>query len=212
MTNEAVPEYFGWIDSPEDELFADRLFQHVMSGSPSWTPLLADVRVDRVWTALTIMKRDFEALLAAKEIDKIEFQNTCYKRGHFGKADWFEYEVQFRRDRAETVRSKTAVDSGLARLKPAVRALRHKENDNSSRDDVKQRAAAGSDAQLFRNLAEGLARAIAEHKDAIDWSGNEATNSDRALWVSLARLKVPTRTGELSVREWIARMDAPVRN
>lgn len=203
-------DYFNWIDSPDDVEFAENLRAHVISGSPSWTPLLSEDRVERVNSALVVAKRDLETAIADMNMERSEFQAKCYRRGHYGRADWLDYEASFKHRRAEIVRVKNAFDAALGIVKPALKAYRNAESERQSREYIAARGPSG-DVQQFAKLAEHLARAIDEHKQAIDWSGNQATNSDRALWTALARLKVPTRGGDISVREWLARLDAPVR-
>lgn len=192
---------FKWA-SPENLNFQENLLRHVLSGSPEWGPLTSPSMAAHTLSALTRIKRGFETNLNQIAMDRSVTQSECWQLGHAGKQIWFDYDRDYRVKRADLVRQKNLVDDALSLVKPYA-AQANREILDGSRDYYS--TGGSEEMELMRDLIFRLVGAVADHKGSIERSANVATVADKALWSALARLKFPTRDGELSLREWYAR-------
>lgn len=195
---EVKPLSFDWVD-PNNPNFRDDLMAYLMTGSEHWKPLIKPEALDIAFDALKGLKRDLEAELATLNAEKSEMQSKCWAMGHFGKQKWFDYEVEYKATRALLVRRKARVENVHAFMKPLVAAQ------HTAKSKRESEAYEGGEAEKLSQILLQLVTAVTEHQHSIEASSATPTISDRALWSILARVKYPTRDGEITLREWFAR-------
>ncbi|MEW1705927.1 hypothetical protein AB0230_01690 [Microbacterium sp. NPDC089190] len=162
--------------------------------------------MDRTYTTLASFKRQVEDELRDLNLERSRMQASCWARGKAGSSDWFKYELEHKEKRAKLGSKSSAITTALALVKPHMKVARQRRADEAYAGLLaNQFEASTENGAAMRALIFGLVGAIQEHKESIESSANTPTVSDRALWSSLARMKMPTRDGEVALREWFLR-------
>lgn len=201
----AIPtDPFAWAD-PSREDFEDRLREFALTRPRSWDPLSDDRIVKNVSSSLVRLKRQVEDEIAGLSAERSAFQAECYAMGNRGRQRWFNYEKTFKARKFELTTKARLFEDGLIALKPYVMELKQRESRDEAAAYMAIKESGASDVETLRNVLRSLAVAVTEHREAIEYAGNAPTVSDRALWSCLSRLKMPTRGGEISLREWVSR-------
>lgn len=202
-------DYFKWITTDDDVEYKTKLQQHIDSGSPSWGPLLAPQNALRAYQAAVALVKDNEAVLQDLAVERADIQQACFRKGPWGKQEWFDYEAEYMARRSKVVRAQRAYQAAVSKLKPAKRAANVEVGLQEHERYVALDAAAGaSDGAQVREVLEAVIRSIAQHKQSTEWNQIDPSVADRALWSQLSRIKMPGRGENISLREWMARSDA----
>ncbi|MFF2026543.1 hypothetical protein [Rhodococcus koreensis] len=182
-----------WVDSANDHDFEAHVL--ILLNNPRATVpecLLEPDRVERFAATLNLHRTQAEGILSEMRAEHAAMQQNCFAQGPAGKKRWFNFEADWKMRRREHVERKKNAEIHLQRAKLKRSGSREA---TSARD------------RDTRHALEILAKAIAEHRESMEWSGNESTVSDRALWASMNRARVPNgRDGSITVREWLARI------
>lgn len=184
----------GWIRQASDEELATELGAAMESGRSLPFGLLAAAdQYDRVRGVLIAMKMDIEDELRDLKSEFNAVKSKSFAQGYFGKQRWFDFEPGWRQ-RYEPVSSrKSRIDSTLMALKA---------NKDSAGINHANRHPKETREALIR-----LAKAVAQHKEYIEYEGGESSVTDRALWAELVNIRVPHgRSSTISLRELLDRL------
>ncbi|MFF0546929.1 hypothetical protein ACFYTF_29240 [Nocardia thailandica] len=184
----------GWIRQASDEELAAELRVAMESGRSLPFGLLAAAdQYDRVRGVLIAMKMDIEDELRELKSEFNAVKSKSFSQGYFGKQRWFDFEPGWRQ-RYEPVSSrKSRIESTLMALK----ANKDSAGINHANRDPKE----------TRDALIRLAKAVAQHKEYIEYEGGESSVTDRALWAELVNIRVPHgRSSTISLRELLDRL------
>lgn len=181
-----------WLATASDSEFEAHVLILIDSGEDAPGVLFTEQHVERLYAAANLHRTQAESKLSDLHTEHAQFQQVCFTQGLAGKKRWFAFDSEWKSRRGDIVQRKSRAEILLQRAK-------------SKRSRVRETDTSRTKAAM--EAIEILAKAIAEHRDSIDWSGGESTVSDRALWGALSRARVPSgRAGSISVRDWLMKL------
>jgi len=181
-----------WVDAAGDDEFEARILMFLDTDAPPPDCLMEGTRIDRFHSALSLHRLHAESMLNNLQAENATMHQSCFAMGRAGKSRWFAFESEWKVRRREVVQRKARCEMLLQRVKQKRSNFRETTS-NRNRETM--------------DAVEVLAKAILEHRESIEWSGGETTVSDRALWASLNRARIPHgRAGSITVRDWLMKL------